>query len=160
MPNLVANVRYQGPRGLSAYEVAVKNGYKGTEQEWVESQGKGIDYVTHEGSGLPGTYDTYTFHYVNGSTYSFEVYNGGSGSGDMNRRVYDTNENGIVDNAEKVNNHIVEKDVPADAEFTDTKYNTKSPYDPFINKVVTENDLGTQVTYEVQGTTLIITTKE
>lgn len=27
----------QGPPGLSAYEVAVKNGFKGTEQEWLDS---------------------------------------------------------------------------------------------------------------------------
>lgn len=34
------------------------------------------------------------------------------GQGDMNKSVYDTNNNGIVDNAEKVNNHTVEDDVP------------------------------------------------
>lgn len=36
--------------------------------------------------------------------------------------VYDQNHNGIVDNAEKVNNHTVEADVPQDAVFTDTTY--------------------------------------
>lgn len=46
----------------------------------------------------------------------------GSGSGDMLKSVYDTNNNGIVDNAEKVNNHTVESDVPSDAVFTDTTY--------------------------------------
>ena len=48
---------------------------------------------------------------------------GGSGNGDMLKSVYDTNNNGIVDNAEKVNNHTVAKDVPANAVFTDTVYN-------------------------------------
>nr|DAU31780.1 MAG TPA: hypothetical protein [Caudoviricetes sp.] len=38
----------------------------------------------------------------------------------MLKTVYDTNNNGIVDNAEKVNNHTVLKDVPANAQFTDT----------------------------------------
>ncbi len=42
--------------------------------------------------------------------------------GDMLKEVYDTNGNGIVDNAEKVNDHNVYKDVPSDAKFTDTVY--------------------------------------
>lgn len=46
----------------------------------------------------------------------------GQGSGDMLTSVYDTDHNGIVDNAEKVNNHTVGTDVPADAVFTDTTY--------------------------------------
>ena len=46
----------------------------------------------------------------------------GSGSGDMLKSTYDTNENGIVDNAEKVNNHTVNADVPSNAVFTDTTY--------------------------------------
>lgn len=44
----------------------------------------------------------------------------GSGSGDMLKSVYDTNNNGVVDNSEKVNGLTVEKAVPADAKFTDT----------------------------------------
>lgn len=47
---------------------------------------------------------------------------GGSGGGDMYKSVYDRNDNGIVDNAEKVNNHTVLSDVPANAVFTDTTY--------------------------------------
>lgn len=46
----------------------------------------------------------------------------GQGSGDMLKATYDTNDNGIVDNAEKVNNHTVLTDVPANAVFTDTTY--------------------------------------
>lgn len=45
-----------------------------------------------------------------------------AGQGDMTKEVYDTSQNGIVDNAEKVNNHTVEKDVPSNAVFTDTIY--------------------------------------
>lgn len=41
----------------------------------------------------------------------------GSGTGDMLKSVYDTNDNGIVDNAEKVNNHTVLSDVPQDARY-------------------------------------------
>ena len=40
--------------------------------------------------------------------------NDGEGSGDMLKSVYDTNNNGIVDNAEKVNNHTVNANVPSD----------------------------------------------
>lgn len=47
---------------------------------------------------------------------------GNAGGGDMLKSVYDTNGNGIVDNAEKVGGHTVAKDVPEDAAFTDTTY--------------------------------------
>ena len=47
---------------------------------------------------------------------------GETGDGDMSSSVYDTNHNGIVDNAEKVNGHTVATNVPADAVFTDTVY--------------------------------------
>lgn len=46
----------------------------------------------------------------------------GTGTGDMLKSVYDTDDDGIVDNAEKVNNHTVNSDVPANAQFTDTTY--------------------------------------
>lgn len=62
---------------------------------------------------------------VNGS-YGY-VYNK-NGSDDINlnsqggmlKTTYDKNNNGIVDNAEKVNNHTVNSDVPYNAIFTDT----------------------------------------
>ena len=46
--------------------------------------------------------------------------------GDMRKEVYDTNNNGIVDNAERVNGHTVDSDVPQGAEFTDTTYSEAS----------------------------------
>lgn len=54
--------------------------------------------------------------------------------GDMHTDVYDTNRNGIVDDAEKVNGHSVFKDVPSDAVFTDTVYD-----DSIIRGQVLEN---------------------
>lgn len=36
--------------------------------------------------------------------------------------TYDSNQNGIVDNAEKINGYSVESNVPIDAVFTDTQY--------------------------------------
>jgi len=38
----------------------------------------------------------------------------------MEKTDYDTNNSGVVDNAEKVNGKTVQSDVPANAVFTDT----------------------------------------
>ena len=43
-------------------------------------------------------------------------------AGDMKKATYDTNGNGIVDNAEKVGGFTVGTNVPANAKFTDTVY--------------------------------------
>lgn len=44
------------------------------------------------GTGAAGTVDTYTITLTDGTTYSFQVYNGadGTGSGDMLKSIYDT----------------------------------------------------------------------
>lgn len=57
---------------------------------------------------------------------------GSGSSGGMKKEVYDTNDNGIVDNAEKVNNHTVQTDVPANAVFTDTVFS--GDYNDLSNK--------------------------
>ena len=44
----------------------------------------------------------------------------------MKIATYDTDADGIVDNAEKVNGHTVESDVPSGAKFTDTTYQQAS----------------------------------
>lgn len=67
---------------------------------------------------------------VNGS-YGY-IYNK-NGSSDMSlnaqggmlKATYDRNNNGIVDNAERVNNHTVNSDVPFNAIFTDTTVATQ-----------------------------------
>ena len=59
---------------------------------------------------------------------------GGTGDGDMTKSVYDKNNNGIVDNSEKVNNLTVETAVPINALFTDTIYD-----DTVIQAEVTAN---------------------
>lgn len=55
---------------------------------------------------------------------------GNAGGGDMLKSVYDTNGNGIVDNAEKEGGHTVAKDVPEDAAFTDTTYEAATASTP------------------------------
>ena len=42
--------------------------------------------------------------------------------GAMAKSVYDSDDDGVVDNAKKVDGHTVEKDLPADAKLTDTVY--------------------------------------
>ena len=105
--------------GLSAYEVAVVNGFVGTEEEWLASlkgedgkdgvvgkdgadgkdgvdgkDGSSIQSIARTaGNGAPGTTDTYTVTLTDGSTSTFDVYNGadGTGAGDMTATVYDPN---------------------------------------------------------------------
>jgi len=56
-------------------------------------------------------------------------------TGDMQKSIYDTNNSGIVDNAELVNGLSVETAVPLDAVFTDTVYDDTN--------VVKTTDIGT-----------------
>lgn len=46
-PVRIGNIR--GPRGYSAYDIAVKNGFSGTEQDWLAAQASGgvIDPITN-----------------------------------------------------------------------------------------------------------------
>ena len=67
--------------------------------------------------------DAATKKYVDDSVSS-------AGGGDMLKSVYDKDGNGVVDNAQKVNGHTVAKDVPADAVFTDTKYEAATASSP------------------------------
>lgn len=83
--------------------------------------GRGVASIRRiKGTGAPGSTDTYLITYSDNTTYQFEIYNGRDG--DMMRSTYDINNNGIVDNAEKVNGYTVDVDVPRDAKFTDTTY--------------------------------------
>lgn len=64
--------------------------------------------------------------YYNTSDKKLYQYNGTAwvvvGDGDMKASVYDTDGDGVVDNAEKVNGLTVQTAVPANAKFTDTVY--------------------------------------
>jgi len=65
-----------------------------------------------------------------------------TGSGDMLKAVYDTTDNGVVDNSEKVNGLTVETAVPSDAEFTDTIYThpTFTEHTIGLYKIVVNNE--------------------
>lgn len=99
----IATIEKTGSSGLAdAYTITFTDG---TTQNYVVNNGNGIASVTQTGgSHIAGQYDTYTITYTNGTTSTFQVYNGanGEGSGDMEKRIYDTNDDGVVDDAEKL----------------------------------------------------------
>lgn len=99
-----------GADGKSAYQVAVDDGFVGTEAQWLlslvgqqgpqgpsgpagatgpqgsagsnGSDGRGIaSIVRTSGTGAAGTTDTYTITYSDASTSTFAVYNGANGAG-------------------------------------------------------------------------------
>ncbi|MBQ6478524.1 MAG: collagen-like protein [Erysipelotrichaceae bacterium] len=89
-----------GQDGLSAYEIAVLNGFEGTMAEWVASlkgNGIGVDHVSKTGSSEDGLIDTYTIFYTDGSTYDFTVTNGTDGVGVEKIEKTGTSEDGLTD---------------------------------------------------------------
>lgn len=108
----------------SYFEIELNGGARGVKGDTGAAGQDGQDgYSPTVETSKSGKTTTITITDVNG-THVAEIKDGedGSSSGDMLKSVYDTNNNGIVDNAEKVNNHTVEKDVPSNAVFTDTTY--------------------------------------
>lgn len=113
-----------GTRGYSAYEVAVQNGFIGTEQEWLDSlvgpqgpQGQPFDELTPEqkaeitgpegksayevavDEGYEGTEEDFVNSYINADNY-------------YNKQQVDEQMNDITDNLEQINSqvqHIDEK---------------------------------------------------
>lgn len=96
--DLSGNIMYTILKGLSAYEVAVKNGFVGTEEEWLESLvGNGIDTVSIDSDGY------LTLVFTKGGSYTTPIsikgknghspYIGDNG----NWYEYDDTQNGYVD---------------------------------------------------------------
>lgn len=115
----IGNIQVNRTLGVGTANIPLLKGDKG-------DTGYSISRIERtSGDGTPGTTDTYTI-YIDTTPESalatFTVYNGIDGGGDMTKSVYDTNDNGIVDNAEQVNGHTVGIDVPSNAVFTDTVY--------------------------------------
>jgi hypothetical protein len=89
-----------GRDGLSAYEIAVENGFEGTAAEWIASlkgNGIGVDYISKTGTSEDGRIDTYAIHYTDGSTYAFTVTNGKDGTGVEKIEKTATSEDGLID---------------------------------------------------------------
>lgn len=98
----------KGDNGDSAYQIAVENGFSGTQQQWLDSlkgnKGDTGDSITNVTSNRVGK-QTAVKVYVEGvEVDSFIINDGldGSSSGDMLKSVYDTNNNGKVDEADSV----------------------------------------------------------
>ena len=108
----------QGPQGVQG-----ETGSQGPQGIQGET-GNGISRITK--TSTSGLIDTYTIYYTDGTSSTFEVRNGadGQGAGDMTKSVYDTNDNGIVDNAEKVDGFTVARNVLAN-EYTNAQIDNK-----------------------------------
>lgn len=79
--------------GIVNLTFRLPTGTKGDKGEKGED-GNSIESIQRtSGTGAPGSIDTYTVTLTDGSTSTFNVYNGrdGTGSGDMSKSVYDTN---------------------------------------------------------------------
>lgn len=86
MNYLKAQLGFKGERGYSAYEIAVQNGYEGTEQDWLATLGTSshlsqekAQYTSTEGQtefDLPSNYtsDTFVDVYVDGVRLTSEEY--------------------------------------------------------------------------------------
>lgn len=87
-------------------------------------QGYSISRIVRtSGDGGAGSIDTYTVYIDTDPETAIGTFQITNGTGaDMFKEVYDTNNDGIVDNAEQVNGHTVGIDVPSNAVFTDTVY--------------------------------------
>ena len=111
----------QGPQGLTGPEGP--QGPQGVQGETGEA-GNGI--INIELVSTNGKLKTYRINFTDGTHFDYQVRDGndgaGTGTGDMVKANYDANDNGIVDDAERVNGHTVDSDVPANAKFTDTVY--------------------------------------
>ena len=145
--NAVENIALTpGDDGKSAYEIALDEGFEGTETEWLDSL-KGNDGERGERGerGSDGISPIVAIDTISGGhrvtitdangPHVFDVMDGadgsgGDGSGDMIKAVYDSNNSGIVDDSEmlggKTPNQYASADHThseyADAEHTHEEY--------------------------------------
>ena len=89
-----------------------------------------VNKLIEEATNKISSFTAEDIKFEDGETFQEKYDNGeftGSGSTIdenkfMKKEIYDVDNDGIVDNSLKVNNHTVESDVPANAIFTDTTY--------------------------------------
>lgn len=124
---LQGDIGPQGPQGIQG-----EQGVQGEQGE----PGRGILKI--ELISAEGKTKTYRITYTDNTYFDYQVKDGndGEGSGDMLKATYDTNNNGVVDNAEKVNGKVPSNDVidllklstsaPTSCVTGDKYYNTTS----------------------------------
>lgn len=114
----------RGPQGIQG-EIGPE-GPQGPQGEPGPTGEAGNGIVNIELLSTNGKLKTYRINFTDGTHFDYQVRDGndgaGTGTGDMVKANYDANDNGIVDDAERVNGHTVDSDVPAGAKFTDTVY--------------------------------------
>ena len=153
MEKLIANLGFKGERGYSAYEVAVKNGFEGTEQDWLATLGttshltqNKATYTAAESQttfDLPETYVSgdYIDVYVNGLRLNSNQYTVNEQNSTIT--ISSTiNENDIV---EVVESSMSTNELPIvttinDESTDDTAPATKSVYNFVTNKETTLNN--------------------
>lgn len=118
LKKVIATAKENGElNGYSTYEIAVKNGFNGTEGEWLKTligaEGKGIQNI--EFTSTKGLLDTYTVTYTDESTKTFNVKNG----------------NGIsnIEELSRENNEVIYRINLLDESFFDFKITEGSNYD-------------------------------
>ena len=140
--NAVENIALTpGDDGKSAYEIALDEGFEGTETDWLESL-KGEDGSKGDQGerGSDGVSPVVAIDTISGGhrvsitdvngMQSFDVLDGidgsgGDGSGDMIKAVYDSNNSGIVDDSEKLGGKTPEQYASADhvhSEYADAEH--------------------------------------
>lgn len=137
--NAVQNATSEsGQDGKSAYQIALEEGFEGSQTEWLESL-KGEDGAKGEQgeSGSDGVSPTVAIESISGGhrvtitdangSHPFEVMDGvdgsgGDGSGDMLKSVYDSDNDGVVDDAKKLGGKTPEE--YASANHTHSEYLT------------------------------------
>lgn len=115
----------QGPQGVQGEQGPIgETGPQGPQGVTGPTGATGNGIASIELINTLGKIKTYRINYTDGTHFDYQVKDGndGEGTGDMLKATYDSNGNGVVDNAEKVNGHTVETNVPANAKFTDTVY--------------------------------------
>ena len=98
-----ASVTNSGTSSAAVFDFTLPKGDKGDTGN-TGATGNGIASITK--TGTSGLVDTYTITMTSGATSTFTVTNGQDGTGDMLKSTYDTDNDGIVDNAEKVNHKL------------------------------------------------------
>lgn len=105
VPRIIINEQQAISAGVKPSLFVGPQGEKG-------ERGVGIDRIERtDGTGAPGTIDTYTIYLSDGNTATFTVQNGkngadGMGSGDMMASIYDPDGDGVVDKAASLTGNI------------------------------------------------------
>ena len=130
---------FKGETGLSAYELAVKNGYEGTEQEW----------INHFGLDLSGYVETSDVVDNLTSTYTTRPLSAKQGKV-LNEAINDLKPVVLYNNPSGSNSTIELSDSVTNYSFIEIYYHSNDDYEGY-KKLIAQN--GNTVLYEFQPQT-------